>query len=33
MDLLQRMLHIDPSQRISPSDILKHPFLTEPVYV
>ena len=32
MDLLQRMLAIDPEQRISPKEVLEHPFLTEPIY-
>jgi len=27
LDLLQRMLHLDPSKRISPADALEHPFL------
>lgn len=27
MDLLQRMLKIDPRERIRPAEILKHPFL------
>jgi len=29
MDLLSRMLDLDPIRRISPLEVLKHPFLAQ----
>ena len=28
MDLLKRMLHLDPEERITPGQVLEHPFIT-----
>lgn len=31
VDLLERMLALDPDRRITPKDALKHPFIKEPL--
>ena len=28
MELLKQMLHLDPEERITPDQVLKHPFIT-----
>ncbi len=28
VDLIKRMLHLDPEQRIKPLEVLQHPFFT-----
>jgi serine/threonine protein kinase len=30
VDLLERMMQLDPDRRISPKDALRHPFIREP---
>jgi serine/threonine-protein kinase PRP4 len=30
VDLLERMMALDPDKRISPKDALRHPFIKEP---